>query len=681
MVEKREITEGERAQVKAWVDRINAGVEHWKPAYDRMRVSQQLAAHGADEDWLKGENYTVPLITRFINLSVSHLYAKNPTTEYSRKERMIYEIWDGSPEAVLEAQNVVQQALANPEALVGLEDELSLAKALLEDVRTGKTYERMLDRLARTLRILWDYMLDEQDENYELRLKALVRRGKVNGVAYARVGFQRDKEIDPAFGPQLDDLRERIAHIEQLKHDVRKGDLSEGDAEYEELKSTLAAHEKEAYELREGVTLNFPQPTDVVFSTELEHLTTLAGTPWLAVRQGKMTRERILKVYKVDINDVSGSGQEGVHSEPRPDDFKTEEGRSEGKSTYTVWDVEDKVTRTIFTVAEGVDQYLRKPKPQIAGMDGFYSIVPITFNEIEHETERFPVPDPYKAKDMQQDFNGRRQSAKEHRQAARPKYVAMKGAIVEGDKGKLEGQKAHSIIELEAMLDTPDVNALIQRLPSAGVDPNLYETGSVQADMQMALGAQEANLGGVSGGSATESSIAEQSRMSGVSSEADDVDSFLARLARKGGGVLLMNMGKEQVVKIVGPGAMWPDAEQTRREFAKEIHLKVEAGSSGKPNEAQELANWERAMPYILQLPGINAAAVGRFYARLLKQDPSEFVKAGSPSISSVNAGVSRGIAPQGDAIANGMQGSMNTQQTSSQGPKADHPAPQQNLV
>ena len=38
----------------------------------------------------------------------------------------------------------------------------------------------------------------------------------------------------------------------------------------------------------------------------------------------------------------------------------------------------------------------------------------------------------------------------------------------------------------------------------------------------------------------------------------------------------------------------------------EEVYLESEAGSTGKPNRAAELANIERIMPFLLQIPGID---------------------------------------------------------------------------
>ena len=65
---------------------------------------------------------------------------------------------------------------------------------------------------------------------------------------------------------------------------------------------------------------------------------------------------------------------------------------------------------------------------------------------------------------------------------------------------------------------------------SAPIDPNLYNTGPALQDILRVVGTQEANLGGISGGTATESSIAEASRQSTLSSASDELDDMLSEV-------------------------------------------------------------------------------------------------------------------------------------------------------
>jgi hypothetical protein len=98
--------------------------------------------------------------------------------------------------------------------------------------------------------------------------------------------------------------------------------------------------------------------------------------------------------------------------------------------------------------------------------------------------------------------------------------------------------------------------------------------------------------------------------VSSLQSCIDDVNDFLSDMARAAGQILFAEMSPEQVVKIVGPGAVWPAL--SREEISEEILLQIEAGSSGRPNKAVEIANMERMMPFLIQMPGLSKEWLAR---------------------------------------------------------------------
>ena len=204
---------------------------------------------------------------------------------------------------------------------------------------------------------------------------------------------------------------------------------------------------------------------------------------------------------------------------------------------------------------------------------------------------------------MQHEYNRARQGLREHRRANRPKYAAPAGVLEEEDKQKLATHPANAVIELQALAAGQKVNDVIQPVGQIGIDPNLYEVRTIFDDIQLVVGAQEAQFGGLSKATATETSIAESARMSSLGANVDELDSFMSEVTRSTGQVLLAELSREEVVKIVGPGAAWP--EMTREEIMEEVFLEIEAGSTGKPNRAAELANIERIMPFLLQIPGM----------------------------------------------------------------------------
>jgi hypothetical protein len=156
------------------------------------------------------------------------------------------------------------------------------------------------------------------------------------------------------------------------------------------------------------------------------------------------------------------------------------------------------------------------------------------------------------------------------------------------------------------------------------------------------------------------------------------LDEFLSDVFGALGQLLIMELSAETVAEIVGIGAVWP--EMDRETVAKQIFLKVRAGSSGRPNKAAELANMERGMPYLLQLPGVNPYPLGRRYSDLLEIDLDDIIVEGMPSIQAINAQMGKpaveGGATENDPNAQGAAGANNLEstQTNEPGPQPAFP-------
>jgi hypothetical protein len=190
------------------------------------------------------------------------------------------------------------------------------------------------------------------------------------------------------------------------------------------------------------------------------------------------------------------------------------------------------------------------------------------------------------------------------------------------------------------------VEDLFQVVKTPGVDPNLYDTGEGFSDIQLVVGSQQASMGASSADvTATQSSIAAGAANTTDSSSVDELDAFLSLVARGAGEILLKEMSPEKVLEIAGPGAVWPDMSLS--DIANEIYLEVQAGSTGKPNQAVELANWQKILPFLLQMPGISPTWMARETVRRLDDnvDLTEALASGIPSTVAQNALASAGAA------------------------------------
>ena len=102
---------------------------------------------------------------------------------------------------------------------------------------------------------------------------------------------------------------------------------------------------------------------------------------------------------------------------------------------------------------------------------------------------------------------------------------------------------------------------------------------------------------------------------------------------------------------------MWPTL--TKAEVARDLYLEIKAGSSGRPNQAQELQNFERLAPILMQLPGVKPTfLVKQALTRLDdKVDVDEAIADGLPSVTSMNGAKMPGLPGVGDPNAQGPKG------------------------
>jgi len=101
----------------------------------------------------------------------------------------------------------------------------------------------------------------------------------------------------------------------------------------------------------------------------------------------------------------------------------------------------------------------------------------------------------------------------------------------------------------------------------------------------------------------------------------------------------------------------------TLSQIADEIFLEVEAGSTGKPNQAVEINNWKQMLPFLIQMPNISPNWLARETVRRLDDnaDLTEALSADMPSIMAQNQmkQISTGNAAT-DPNAQGPQGAAN---------------------
>lgn len=667
--EHTEAPENQQNLVTRITKTIRADKKHHEKAYKQMVRDMFVARNGRTPEW-PDDKYTANIIGRHIKQKTASLYAKNPKAVARRRETLDFTIWDENPQTLQTSMqtvmtmgsqiaasqapqavemNGIAQMVAPPPIDPILQQAFEGAQAIVQDAQQGLTRRREMTKIGKTLEVLFTQALREQKPvDFKTGCKQMVRRACTTGVGYVEIGFQREMGPRPAIVEKLADARARLDHLRRLAEEVDEGEILQDDAEMAELEYSVTQLENEPeIVLREGLIFDWPQSTKVIPDKLCRQLIGFIGARHLTVEY-VFTSDEVREMFGVDLEGhytsyrADGKSDESSDTNTVPDDtdegeVKTGSGDKQSAGLVCVWKHYDKPSGLVYYVADGHKEFLREPAAPDVFVEDFWPVYALTFNAVESEDALFPPSDVALLTHMQMEHNRARQGQRDHRLAARPRWVAAKGALDNDDTAMLMNLREFQI-GFANLAPGTSINDVLEAVEIPGVDPNLYETNQFLADSQIVAGAQQAQLGAVSASTATESAIAANSSASSDGSSVDDLDAFLTVVARGAGQILLREMSEEQVKTIAGPGAVWP--HMSLSDLSSELFLEVEAGSSGKPNQAVEIDNFVKLAPIIQQIPGISPTWYAREALRRMDDrfDLTEALSEGVPSMVAMNA-------------------------------------------
>jgi len=565
-------------------------------------------------------------------------------------------------------------------------DEIASANEIIADAQNVKRQLTMLNKIARTLEILYEYELSEQQQSFKSMMKMTVRRAATSGVGWTRLGFQRVMGKSPDLDSRIADIQSQLQLVERISADLADGETEMDSASAEQLRLTLDALSKEQdIVVREGLVFSWPKSTAVIPDPHCIQLRDFLGCDWVA-EEFLLSVNEVQETYGVDVSKGHTSYERmdvGSDYERARQSWETGGSKETGidddadTSNCVVWHVYNKKDGLVYKICDGYKDFLGEPTAPEVYTDRFWPWFLTAFNEVDGRV--YPISDVQLIRPMQRELNRARQGLREHRIANRPKTAYAEGTLSEDDLEAFRSHPVNALIGVSGLQPGQDINQLLQAVKGAPIDPNLYEVNPIFQDLQRAVGDQEADLGGTSGDTATETSYAASAKANATGSSIDDIDETLNAMAKAAGQILLLNVSEEVVKSVVGPGAMWPVL--TKSEVARDIYLEIQAGSSGRPNQAQELQNFERLAPILMQLPGVKPSFLAKEAIRRMddKVDVDEAIADGLPSITSMNSGKIPGLPGQGDPNAQGPQGSLNAPQpspTNSQTPTPPQSSP-----
>jgi hypothetical protein len=647
--------------VKDWLQKIEDAQSHWKETFAEMR---ECAKFSAGRQWpgqkKRGDDRYIANITlRHINQRVSSIYAKNPRVQAERAEKIWYLKWDGTPEMLQQAQLAVAVAMGEPNTMAAIQQGLmkapvmnaAVAKEIVAEAANIANQKQIADRTGKTLELVAQYSLDEPQPRFKLQAKQLVRRVLTCKVGYIKLGYQRILQPTPDIDARIKDATDRILELEALSADLADDVITADSKEAESLRLNLAAlQEQKDIVLREGMMFCFPKAWSLIIDPNCTQLKGFVGAEWIA-EQYVFTPRQVQKIYGIDVGKSFSAYKVDGRIDTRP--------KKETTSYCSVFEVYDLVGQVCFTVITGYPDFAKPPGEPDVAMEQFHPYYSLTFNDTEDPDTIFPPSDVELIRPMALDYNRAREGLRQHRYANRPGTVIAKGVLEASVIDDFATHPMNGLIETN-LSKTDDISKVMVAKPTVPIDPKAYDTEQVFMDTQRVVGSQSADMGGPTGISATEVSVADASRVSSLQSNIDDLDECLTDVMRGTGQILFLYMSLKTVQDIAGPGASWPQMDRTQ--VAKETMLSVKAGSSGRPNKAGRMAAIEKIGPMLMQMPDIDPGKIAGFMIQELDEniDIDDFKKSGQPSIVAMNAQAGPNLSPQAGGAAQAPAGALN---------------------
>ena len=678
-VDEASIPEPRKNLVTRVASEIRADKKHWERAFKKIREDQNFALGyqwGPNPD---DDRYVANLVLRHIQQGVAALYAKNPKAVAHRRPRLETTVWDGSVEQIAQAMQVVGTQTAAAQAGLMMPPEQAeaaqKAMAVLQDAQTATERKEMIDKFGRTLELLYDYNLDEQNHPFKVMMKLVVRRAMTTAVSFVKLGFQRVLESRPDVEAQIADSTQELATLERLSAKLGDGEIDnpETSPDIEQLRLSLQALQgQKDVVVREGLVLDYPLTTSIIPHRRCQSLREFVGCDWVT-QEYYLTPDEVEEIYGVCVTSSykhyrknEAAGSDAIYEETSATTFRSDD--PDDSALCLVWEQYNRKTGLVYVVCEGYPDFLREPAKPEVWTERFYPWFTLVHNEADHPTEVYPPSDARLMRAQQREYNRLREGLREHRIANRPLTYAAAGVLSDDDKDTIQNRPANAVVEVDGLQPGQKVEDVLQAAKPPGIDPNLYEVNSAFEDIFRVVGGQEATMGGMSGGTATEAGIAQSSTSVAMQSNIDDLDAMLTQLARASGQILMAEVSEETVKACIGPGAVWP--EMSREDLSKEVFLEIEAGSTGRPNQAQEIQNFERLAPLLFQIPGISPKKMAQEGLKRL-DDRLEIEDVYDQNLPSITAMGAQAGAPPGGATQNSGPNAPATQ-----GPQGGNNAP-----
>ena len=539
-----EVDDGQSAHAEKWNRRIRSANDKQKDLCVRWEKARKYVEGRIHDDGEPGL-VRVNLIHTVLSTIQPQIYAKNPEI------------------------NVTPQEQVDSSAYPAMG-------------KFSKTAEIMLNRV---------FVLDSRLKE---RGKTAVRAALTTTVGWVKVTYQQDIKRDPQIEHRINDTQDNIRQLEAMTLELERGDSDDTakQAMMDQMRQNLAALEKQVeVVVAEGFAIDPILAEDIlILDDSIRSIDDITQAKAIANRIW-MTQEKYQETFQVAPEADAKSFNEDGKERTKADD-KTK--------LIAVWEIWDKQSQTVYTLAEGAKRWAREPyQPEAVG-ERWYPFFALMFNRID---KKLIAPSLVEMLvELQDEYSGIRTSLATHRRENMPVYAYNKaGGVSDENVKQLANREAHEWIAVDGDPNVPISNK-IGILPNPPIDPAVYDTTQIRVDIEQVSGATDASRGSVNKAkTATEAEIMAMGLQSRTGEMLDVIEDWLTDMSEYALQIMLLVLNADQAIQIAGPGAVWP-SEASRDEAYRLIDVKIRAGSTAKPNKMRERDQWIQFMPQVIQL-------------------------------------------------------------------------------
>ncbi len=485
---------------------------------------------------------------------------------------------------------------------------------------------RDLKLFCKTLETVTNRYLENAD--LKKRAKATVVSALTCSIGCMKVIYQKDIRRDPVIDARIQDAQDNLVEVERLMMELNdEAARAEHEVIREQLKQTLAALEEKAEVVKsEGIVIDRVKTENILVDTSVAEFSDYDQANWIA---------QIVPMMKTEAEGLYGFKLDGAvtYGESKGESKRLFSGEqtNDEDCQICVYEIWDKQTQRVYTMAEGCSFWLREPySPQAVGKR-WYPFFLLPFQTVDGEFVGPSLVD--LTERLQNEHNDARNKFNEHRDLIKPGYIAS-ADINERTLKRFSDSQLGEITLIDA--DGQPIQQAIMPKQHPPIDQSAYDTTAVRVDWEMVTGIQDAARSTVvKPKTATEASIMQQSLSGRISEFRDKVEDYLQEVAQYTAQILIQVLNVEQVKRIMGEDIVgtvvyegvpvetvkrfydWP--ELTKEQVFDMVSLRIRAGSTGMPDKIEKQEKWVQMCQIIqpminqivqYQMNGIDATAL-----------------------------------------------------------------------